>query len=36
MTQDQYNKAEDILEQIKTAKRLKQRLQIDYDKFKAL
>ena len=34
MTIEQYNKAEDILEQIKTTKRLKQRLQIDYDRYK--
>lgn len=34
MTIDQYNKAGAILEQIKTAKRLEDRIQKDYEKYK--
>ena len=34
MTLEQYNKAGDILEQITAAKRLKDRIQKDYDKYK--
>lgn len=34
MTQDQYNKAGDILEQIKKLQTLSNRLQLDYNKYK--
>jgi len=34
MTQDQYNRAGLILEQINAAKRLKERIKTDYNKYK--
>ena len=34
MTQEQYNKAEDVLKQIKKLQVLSNRLQLDYNKYK--